>query len=861
MISVTMCKKFTSLLKGNVSDLFPIYYQPWLCLLCVIIGSMCCYIVPLYWHLTGNLSHSGMHSTFDDYKIVLLMTIVITVPMLVDAVLDCAHTMISQEDRILWYTKALTLTSIIGPNMMILMEFCGNLDGMGYQHSVQNFRNTTCGCTMAYASVIALKYNMKDVSGLCVLISILAAISYSTRSLCGALDPIGEYLFKIATLARIIAYFVLFYSLRLWSRKVQSASNEITCVELILMVKLSSALISKWSFDATEIYFQGANESNTSANCIRFYGYVQMIYTVVSIAIPGRIARYEVSYMSRALIEKKAFIRHISHEIRTTLNTVFLGLEYITSALKQIPTEESHGTLDPIVETVSDVYSSCEVAISILNDLLTSDKIEGGKMTLDLDCVNCCSYFTSLAKLFNMNAREKSITFIVDCSNLSSSFSHSASINVDQAKMGQVIRNLISNALKFTPHGGTVTVSISHVNLRDRSDGRATNVAKSWAWPSYPAVGAAGIPAPTMDMARIEVRDTGAGISLSNQAQLFGQYVQFNANKLQQGKGSGLGLWISKGITELHGGTIGAFSEGEGKGSMFYVELPVIFSRKEHSDVCVDQEIASVAPLAVARNILSDCQNSVRNNCPDLNAECKSKDADADIDVRALSTANITKGVNSRQSSELYENLPVFSILNSTLSTDEGLKVTSEQHLMVDCSNCEFSNPHTTEWSDNMGEDKGKDAKLDNVDGDHVVNESGDQAAYIRNILPHNVIKEVSSTTQCKQYSSSFPSSPRILSPLVSEKESLHALAKNLKENVRTSISNSVVSTSNSTDLLSGIYPFIMCTKPFLQSKSSSLTDSMRYESVSTSSLSTASHCHISESKSNSNSNSNSNSK
>ena len=74
---------------------------------------------------------------------------------------------------------------------------------------------------------------------------------------------------------------------------------------------------------------------------------------------------------------------------------------------------------------------------------------------------------------------------------------------------------------------------------------------------------------------RLEVKDSGAGISPENQKKLFGQYVQFNAGKLQKGNGSGLGLWISKGIIELHEGVLDIYSEGEGTGSTFFVELPL----------------------------------------------------------------------------------------------------------------------------------------------------------------------------------------------------------------------------------------------------------------------------------------------
>ena len=73
----------------------------------------------------------------------------------------------------------------------------------------------------------------------------------------------------------------------------------------------------------------------------------------------------------------------------------------------------------------------------------------------------------------------------------------------------------------------------------------------------------------------ITVKDSGHGISLEDQKHLFKEGIQFRANQLQAGGGSGLGLWISKGVVELHHGSLSAFSEGEGKGTTFFLELPV----------------------------------------------------------------------------------------------------------------------------------------------------------------------------------------------------------------------------------------------------------------------------------------------
>ena len=107
--------------------------------------------------------------------------------------------------------------------------------------------------------------------------------------------------------------------------------------------------------------------------------------------------------------------------------------------------------------------------------------------------------------------------------------------------MAQVLRNLLSNAIKFTPIEGEVEVTIDAKN----------------------------------EQLEISVRDSGVGISLENQGRLFGEVIQFHAKAHQGGGGSGLGLWISKKIMDMHGGSISVHSGGEGKGSVFSISLPM----------------------------------------------------------------------------------------------------------------------------------------------------------------------------------------------------------------------------------------------------------------------------------------------
>jgi signal transduction histidine kinase len=102
------------------------------------------------------------------------------------------------------------------------------------------------------------------------------------------------------------------------------------------------------------------------------------------------------------------------------------------------------------------------------------------------------------------------------------------------------LRNFVSNAIKFTPPNGKVSINMKILRYDSEEAGS--------------------------EMLQVEVVDSGHGISLENQRKVFNEIVQFHANTQQGGGGSGLGLWISKKIVDLHGGRVGLFSEGEGTG-------------------------------------------------------------------------------------------------------------------------------------------------------------------------------------------------------------------------------------------------------------------------------------------------------
>ena len=141
-----------------------------------------------------------------------------------------------------------------------------------------------------------------------------------------------------------------------------------------------------------------------------------------------------------------------------------------------------------------------------------------------------------------------------------------------------VLRNLVSNALKFTPDRGSITLHASYKmhSIPGTTSTVTTTKSVSPSTVSFQLRGKATVfTFPHRGTFTLVVEDTGVGMSAEQLPRLFHDGVQFNASALQTGRGSGLGLCISKGIVEQHGGTLTAHSEGLGKGTQFRLELPV----------------------------------------------------------------------------------------------------------------------------------------------------------------------------------------------------------------------------------------------------------------------------------------------
>jgi signal transduction histidine kinase len=321
-----------------------------------------------------------------------------------------------------------------------------------------------------------------------------------------------------------------------------------------------------------------------------------------------------------ALAVKKTFVRYVSHEIRTPLTVVQLGLSLLRDQVSLLPTELP--AQNEVVENIHNCHESVDIAVSILGDLLSYEMLESGILVINKKPVELVKYVTAAVAPFRLQGRHRGISVEIqhDDPQLDDLY-----LSIDSGKMAQAVRNLLSNALKFSPEGSTVVIRLKwvdaptqeeQVNVETSCDTstvgesmgdlpkgvlstsiiRNMKCMRDFEQKLYPKLFEAdkdvelGINFVAAGRILIEFIDQGVGVTPENQAKMFKGIAQFNPEVLESAGGSGLGLWISNGITQIHGGCVSVVSEGAGKGSCFTLQLPSY--RLKHS--------ASLSPAQIA---------------------------------------------------------------------------------------------------------------------------------------------------------------------------------------------------------------------------------------------------------------------
>jgi CheY-like chemotaxis protein/CHASE3 domain sensor protein len=225
---------------------------------------------------------------------------------------------------------------------------------------------------------------------------------------------------------------------------------------------------------------------------------------------------------------KSEFLANMSHELRTPLNSI-LVLARILKDNKPLNLSEDQ------IKYASVIFNAGNDLLTLINDILDLSKIESGKLDMQNEDIKVSDILSDMQSLFAEVASNKNINYTTNHSNVP------ATIYTDKVRVEQVIKNLLSNAFKFTPENGTISIS--------------------------------AVAGPREDTISFKIKDSGIGIPADKQRIIFEAFQQADGSTSRKYGGTGLGLSISRELASLLGGNITLSSE-PGQGSEFVLTLP-----------------------------------------------------------------------------------------------------------------------------------------------------------------------------------------------------------------------------------------------------------------------------------------------
>lgn len=267
------------------------------------------------------------------------------------------------------------------------------------------------------------------------------------------------------------------------------------------------------------------------------------------------MSRIEISKNEEIHQSKLQFFTGVSHEFRTPLTLIIDPLEKLISDKLDKETVNQYYTL---------MHRNAKQLLLLINQLLDFRKLESGHLTLNRQQLDIVAFVKTVAASFESRAKDRDIHF-----GIQSSVS-SLPIRFDAAKMNMVLNNLLSNAFKFTPNHGEISIGIAVLNEEKRR-------------------------------VVIKVSDSGMGISEQDQEKVFDIFYQ-TEYAASQNEGSGVGLALTKELVQLHGGEI-VLESKIGHGATFSVFLPISGEEVEEQQIGFSQEIFSAQEESVLPNL------------------------------------------------------------------------------------------------------------------------------------------------------------------------------------------------------------------------------------------------------------------
>ena len=262
---------------------------------------------------------------------------------------------------------------------------------------------------------------------------------------------------------------------------------------------------------------------------IIFVGLAVMLYVQNVVREKHEAVEREKIHAVESSLAKSQFLFNMSHDIRTPMNAI---LGYTSLARKETDTERIYGYLDKI-------NGSSQHLLALINDILEMSRIETGKLELEYAPADLCAVFEGMRDLFSEQMKQKNLDFQVHTGQVQHRW-----VWCDRKNLNRVLLNVLSNAYKFTPEGGSITATLWEGGVQESS---------------YAAY-------------EMRVQDTGIGMSKEFAERMFNAFERERTSTVSGVEGTGLGMSITKSIIDLMGGTIEVMT-APGSGTEIIIRL------------------------------------------------------------------------------------------------------------------------------------------------------------------------------------------------------------------------------------------------------------------------------------------------
>jgi len=518
------------------------------CLLCALI---------VFTANDTHISNTDFHEIIDSYDFVMSVVVglVLSVPMMVDALMDFYAVPSGKVSQLilcvsLLIPNALKLYAIQSEHISRLVVFAYATEytarSVALVKSILSFEYTspyrlvgfalTCMHVITDCTVISLYWtSWQSTTGFAVLLSLGIVIAGALIAFCC----------------------VLLYE------SYKEASHDAQFSVLYILSLLSHLALTRILYFSHGGKIHSSDLTVTGAVVMQ---YVASVVTVLTVIVPNRISMSFAQHFDTQFSRKLDFVRYVSHELRSPLNAISVGLYVLSQEFSKLSLSPVRGST--IGAVVDDVVKSCDSAVSILDDLLTFNQIENDALELKMSRLSVVKLIRNAISPYQRVAFEKGVVLNID-QHMDEELGDNTVVFADKVRITNVIGKLAANAIEFTPEGKTVVVK-AHVL-------RPAEVNSSAFAPDISSNS-------RREYVRIDFIDSSPGIKEDKQCNLFIESGQFSPVDFQSGLGTGLGLWVSKVVMESHRGRIGVRSKvptdvgkailsAEETGSVFYIDL------------------------------------------------------------------------------------------------------------------------------------------------------------------------------------------------------------------------------------------------------------------------------------------------